>query len=251
MPAQCALCTGVPGLRPPGTGQREPSRHRRDLSRCDRPPIWRYRARISLRVILNLVAALTVTASVRAAPCRDRRKPLASLRSIGRRRDAAGGGRGMARFGYPGRQPGVRAVAVHHHHRQPVVVGIHRRQADAPQVDDGAPVLAAETTAAGRERPAPLPVWPPSLTAAAVSLSSLDSRAGVPLSSATACLHDGHTLRCASNSRRWAGDSDPTTDINRPARRPAGRFTRASECVARRQSPPRCAPSVQRASRRR
>ena len=63
---------------------------------------------------------------------------------VHRRRDAAGGRRGMAGVGYPGRQLGVGAVAVHHHHRQLVVVGVHRRQADAPQVDDGAPVLAAE-----------------------------------------------------------------------------------------------------------
>src|ERR1700728_493891 len=53
--------------------------------------------------------------------------------------------------------------------------------------------------------------WSPALIAVTVSPSSLDSRAGMPLSSATACPQNGQPARCASNSRRSAGDNDPST----------------------------------------
>ncbi len=59
------------------------------------------------------------------------------------RRGAAGRVRCVTRVGDPGRQLSVAAVAIHHHHRQSVVVGVHRGQADALEVDVGAPVLGA------------------------------------------------------------------------------------------------------------
>ena len=73
------------------------------------------------------------------------------------------------------------------------------------------PAATAITRATSPVSPDVPAVVPDSLIAATSSRSSCESRAGTPLSSATASRHAGQLAMCTSNSRRSAADNDPST----------------------------------------